>query len=101
MKKKAGEKRVRIMIVDEHQVMREALRNIINFEPSFLFVGEAENGQAAIDSIAQINPDLVLMDGSMPGMNGIEATRRLRELRPDLKIIGLTLYGETTYLEEM
>src|ERR1051325_1038448 len=101
MKKKTEKPRVRIMIVDDHEVMRDALRNILSLEPDLLLVAEAENGQAAIDSIAGTAPDEVLMDGSMPGMNGIEGTRRLRELRPDLKIIGLTLYEETTYLEEM
>jgi len=101
MKAKAGDARVRIMIVDDHKVMRDALRNVISLEPDLVLVAEAENGQAAIESIERNDPDVVLMDGSMPGISGVETTRRLRELRPDLKIIGLTLYEETTYLEEM
>jgi DNA-binding NarL/FixJ family response regulator len=92
---------IRIMIVDDHPMMREALRMIVQLEADFMIAAEAESGQMAIDSLAEAKPDVVLMDGSMPEMNGMETTRRLRELQPDLKIVGLTLYEQTTYLEEM
>lgn len=90
-----------MMLVDDHAGLREALRKVINLQSDLEVVAEASGGQAALQLISQLNPDVVLMDGSMPEMNGIEATRRLKQLHPKAKIIGLTLYSESTYLEEM
>ena len=103
MKKKQTEakEKIRVMLVDDHAGLREALRKVINLQPDLEVVAEASGGSAALQLISHINPDVVLMDGSMPEMNGIEATRRLNQLQPKAKIIGLTLYSETTYLEEM
>ena len=95
------ETKIRVMLVDDHPVMREALRGIITSEPDLIVVAEAGSGRAALDLLGRAKPDVILMDGSMPEMNGIDATRRLRQLQPDVKIIGLTLYEQTTYLEEM
>ena len=89
------------MLVDDHAPLREALRQVINLEPDLEVVAEADGGLAAIHLLKRISADVVLMDGSMPEMNGIETTRRLKELQPKAKIVGLTLYGESTYLEEM
>ena len=89
------------MLVDDHAGMREALRITINSEPDLTVVAEADSGQSALELLPGTKPDVVLMDGSMPNMNGIEATRRLIELQPSMRIIGLTLYQEATYLEEM
>jgi len=101
MKKKKAEAKIRVMLVDDHPVMRDALRVIISAQPDLTIVAEADGGQAAIDLLEDARPEVVLMDGSMPEMNGMETTRRLRQLQPDLKVIGLTLYEQTTYLEEM
>lgn len=89
------------MLVDDHAALREALRNVINLQPDLEVVGEAESGAAALRILPRINPNIIMMDGSMPGMNGIEATRLLKRAQPKVKIVGLTLYGESTYLEEM
>lgn len=89
------------MLVDDHAGMREALRTIINAEPDLIVVAEADGGRTALRMIGRTKPDVVLMDGSMPAMNGVEATRRLKQLQPTVKIIGLTLYEEVAYLEEM
>jgi DNA-binding NarL/FixJ family response regulator len=89
------------MLVDDHARLREALRRVINLEPDLEVVAEADEGGAALEILRRIRADVVLMDGSMPEMNGIETTRRLRELQPKAKIVGLTFYDESTYLEEM
>ena len=94
-------KKIRVMLVDDHAGMREALRTFINAEPDLTVVAEADGGRAALRLVRRTKPDVVLMDGSMPEMNGINATRQLKQLQPAAKIIGLTLYGEATYLEEM
>lgn len=89
------------MLVDDHARLRQALRQVISLEPDLEVVAETDGGRAALQLLRHIRADVVLMDGSMPEMNGIETTRRLRKLQPKAKIIGLTLYGESTYLEEM
>jgi DNA-binding NarL/FixJ family response regulator len=89
------------MLVDDHPVMRKALRAVIDAQPDLTVAGEAESGAAALELVEHVRPDVVLMDGSMPGMTGMETTRQLKQLHPVLKIIGITLYQESTYLEEM
>ena len=89
------------MLVDDHSGMREALRRIINSEPDLTVVAEANGGRTALELLGRSKPDVILMDGSMPEMNGIETTRQLKQLHSAVRIIGLTLYEEATYLEEM
>jgi len=103
MKNKTGQAaaKIRVMLVDDHAGMREALRRVIDSEPDLSVVAAAENGRRAVELLRSIEPDVVLMDGSMPEMSGIDTTYRLKKLQPSVKVIGLTLYEETTYLEEM
>lgn len=89
------------MLVDDHSGVRQGLRNIINMEPDLTVLAEANSGRTALEVASRCKPDVVLMDGSMPGMNGIEATRQLKQLQPAVRIIALTFYEEATYLEEM
>jgi DNA-binding NarL/FixJ family response regulator len=100
-KNNQAEKKIRVMLVDDHSGMREALRKIINSNPDLTVVAEANGGRAALELIGRSKPDVILMDGSMPEMNGIETTRQLKQLHSGVRIIGLTLYEEATYLEEM
>lgn len=103
MKKKQArtKQKIRVMLVDDHAGLREALRKVINLQPDLEITAEASGGRAALELLSHVDPDVILMDGSMPDMNGIEATRRLKQLQPKAKIIGLTFYSESTYLEEM
>ena len=101
MKKKPRPEKVRVMLVEDHALLRDTLRNLINRQPDLEVVGEANGGRAALQLFSRVNPDVVLMDGSMPDMSGIDTTRRLKQIQPNAKIIGLTFYGESTYLEEM
>jgi DNA-binding NarL/FixJ family response regulator len=99
-KKKHSEAKIRVLLVDDHAGMRDALRTFINLQPDLTVVAEAD-GHSAIDVFARTTPDVVLMDGSMPGKNGIEVTQELRQLQPAVRVIGLTLYETSTYLEDM
>ena len=87
--------------MDDHSGMRAALRTMINAEPDLVVVAEADGSESAVELLGSAKPDVVLMDGSMPGMNGMDVTRLLRELQPSVRVIALTLYEELTYLEEM
>lgn len=84
----------RILLVDDQRLMREGLRTLLELENDFEIVGEAGDGQAALDLYAQLQPDVVLMDIRMPVMNGVEATRRLRERWPEAKVIILTTFDD-------
>src|SRR5262245_54373901 len=103
MKKKEdqSEAKIRVLLVDDHAGMREALRTFINSQADLAVVAEAASGHTALDEFTRSTPDVVLMDGSMPGKNGIQVTQELRQIQPAVRIIGLTLYESSTYLEDM
>src|SRR4029077_11679120 len=100
-KKNQSEAKIRVLLVDDHAGMRDALRTFINSEPDLAVVAEAASGHTALGVFRRTTPDVVLMDGSMPGKNGIEVTHELRQFQPAVRIIGLTLYESSTYLEDM
>jgi two-component system invasion response regulator UvrY len=100
-KKTQSEGKIRVLLVDDHAGMRDALRTFINAEPDLTVVAEAASGHSALDAFRRTTPDVVLMDGSMPGKNGIEVTHELKQVQPAVRIIGLTLYESSTYLEDM
>ena len=85
---------IRIMLVDDHQVVREGLVRMLELEPDMKVVAEASSGQEALDLARTSSPDVVLMDIKMLGMDGIEATRLLKQENPQRKVLVLTLYNE-------
>ena len=90
--------RIRILLVDDQRLMREGLRILLELEPDLEITGEATNGQEALDTYAEIEPDVVLMDVRMPGMDGVEATWRLRERWPSALVIILTTFDDDEYV---
>lgn len=91
---------IRILIVDDHGLMRAGLRAVLEDEPDLQVVGEGEHGEEAIRMTGELQPDLVLMDIGLPGMDGIEATRRLKRLDPQIRVLILTVYEEESLLRE-
>lgn len=89
---------IRILLVDDQRLMREGLRTLLELEPDLCVVGEAGDGQAALDIYAVHAPDVVLMDIRMPGMDGVEATRRLRQRWPDARVMILTTFDDDAYI---
>jgi DNA-binding NarL/FixJ family response regulator len=81
---------IRILIVDDHSVVRQGLRMFLGLDPAFEIVGEAANGQEAVELVEEQQPDVVLMDLLMPVMNGIEATKIIRNEHPHTEVIALT-----------
>lgn len=81
---------IRILLVDDHAVVRQGLRMFLNLDPDFEIVGEAADGHGALKMARELQPDVVLMDLLMPGMDGIEATGILRKEMPDIEVIALT-----------
>jgi len=89
---------IRILIVEDQRIVREGLRAVLEDEDEIAIVGEAANGQEAIELFAQLQPDVVLMDLQMPVIDGPEATRRIRELSPDARILVLTPYATDEFI---
>jgi two-component system, NarL family, response regulator NreC len=85
---------IRVLIADDHTVLRQALRYMLEAHPGLEVVGEASNGREAVDLAEKLRPDVVLMDTVMPGLNGIEATRQIRRRLPKVKVLMLTGYQE-------
>ncbi|RLT41110.1 MAG: DNA-binding response regulator [Chloroflexi bacterium] len=93
--------KIRLLLVDDHEIVRAGLRMLFLAEPDMTIVGEVGSGPAAIQAVAELHPDVVLMDVAMPGMSGIEATRRIKEANPDVAVLALTMYEDEQYFFEM
>jgi two-component system response regulator NreC len=90
---------MRLLITDDHGVLRAGLRALLNNEPDLEVVGEAANGEEALRLAGELQPDVILMDISMPGVDGIETTQRLMELRPDVRVLILTFQEDECLLQ--
>jgi two-component system, NarL family, response regulator NreC len=93
--------RLRIVLADDHAIVREGLRALIERQPDMEVVGEASDGRAAIEVTERLQPDVVVMDLSMPVLNGTRAAKELIGRNPDLKILALTVHEERSYLREL
>jgi PAS domain S-box-containing protein len=92
--------RIRVLLVDDHQIMRQGLRSMIESEKDCEVVAEAVDGEMAVELAGSLRPDVVLMDINMPRLNGIEATRRITQTRPEIAVVGLSMH-EDPKLEQM
>jgi DNA-binding NarL/FixJ family response regulator len=92
---------MKILLVDDHTLFRNGLKMLIDTIPGFQVTGEAANGREFLEMIQKEHYDIVLLDIEMPELNGIEAAKKAIQLKPDLKIITLTMYGEEEYFDQM
>ena len=92
---------LRILLADDHVTVRHGLKLLIDGQPDMKVVAEASDGAAALQQALEVKPDVVVMDISMPGMNGLVATRKLKKARPDAAIVTLTRHGYDAYLQEL
>ena len=92
---------LRILVADDHAIVRQGLKLLIDSQPDMGVVAEAADGKAALALADKVKPDIVVMDISMPGMNGLIATRALKHQQPDVAIVALTRHENETYLEEL
>ena len=91
---------IRLMIVDDQKLMRQGLKTLLELEGGFEIIAEVGDGQTALDAYAELRPDVALMDVRMPGMDGVEATRRLRQQWPEARVIILTTFNDDEYVFE-
>ena len=88
----------RVLIVDDHAVIRRGVQGILSTYPEWDLCGEADNGQDAIRLAGELAPEVVIMDVSMPGMNGLEATRIIHDVLPETKVLLLTLHSSSEFV---
>lgn len=91
---------IRILIVDDHGVMRAGLRALLQDDPAIEVIGEAASGEEMIQLLSQVSPEVVLLDIGLPGIGGIEATRLIKRIRPELQVLILTVHEEESLLRE-
>jgi DNA-binding NarL/FixJ family response regulator len=91
---------IRVLLVDDQRLMRDGLRTLLELEPDLRVIGEGSNGEEALTSYAELQPDVVLMDVRMPGMGGVEATRQICVHWPTARVIILTTFDEDEYVFE-
>ncbi len=92
---------IRILLADDHKITRQGLRSLLEKQQDMEVVAEAENGRIAVRLAAEMAPDVVIMDVTMPDLNGVEATRQIVEASPDIRVIALSMHSDTTFVTEM
>jgi len=92
---------LRIFLADDHVVLREGLRSLVNAQSDMMVVGEAGNGRAALQQVREIQPDVVIMDVSMPELNGIQVTERLKRAYEKIMVLILTAHDDSGYLRQL
>jgi len=94
-------KKIKLILADDHAVVRSGLRMLLEAQPDFEIVGEAESGVEAVEKARLLRPDVILMDIQMPDLNGIEATRQIKVLVPESAVLALTMHEDDQYFFEM
>ena len=92
---------LQIFLADDHVVVREGLKALINAQPDMLVIGEAGDGQTAWQQARDCQPDIVIMDITMPELNGVQATEQLKQVCPTIKILALSVHEDTSYLRQL
>jgi two-component system, NarL family, response regulator NreC len=93
--------KLRVILAEDHETVREGLKMIVNSQPDMEVVAEASNGSAAVKLARELLPDIIVMDISMPELNGLKATRKLKQICPEIKILTLTRHTDDAYLQQL
>src|SRR5215210_6947343 len=91
---------IRILLVDDHKILRDGLRSLLQTHADFEIIGEAQDGRAAVEMAERLSPNVVVMDIGMPDLNGVEATRQIIERVPAVRVIALSAYADRRLIAE-
>ena len=92
---------IRVILADDHKIMRDGLRSLIEKQQNMEIIGEAADGKTTVTLALKLSPDVIVMDVSMPDMNGIEATRKIIEKSPGVRILALSMFSDKKFVAEM
>ena len=93
--------KIKILLVDDHQILRDGIRSLVKGYDDMEVIGEAADGREALDMVEKLSPDVVIMDISMPDLNGIDATRMIINEAPDVKVIALSMHHDKQFVSEI
>ena len=96
-----GNEVIKVLLVDDHRILREGLRALLSEQPGLVVVGDASDGEAALEMIAESHPDVVVMDMVMPRMSGLEATSLIRKRHPQVRVLILSMYDDDEYVQRV
>lgn len=96
-----GPLKIRVLVVDDHKIVREGLASILSEQPDIEVVGQAGNGREAVESAARLDPHVIIMDVSMPLMNGDEATRQIKSMNPEIRVVALSMFEDNEMIQKM
>ena len=92
---------IKVLLVDDHAIIREGLRSLLDKQPEMEVIADTDDGRKALDLVQKLLPNIVIMDISMPGLNGIEATRQITAEFPDVKVIALSIHSKRRFVADM
>lgn len=90
--------KIKVLLAEDHTIVRKGIRSLLDDQPNIEVIGEAEDGREAIEKVEQLFPDIILMDNTMPNLNGLEATRQIKKRFPEIKILILTMHTNEEYI---
>lgn len=93
--------KIRILLADDHTILREGIRSLLEDEPDMQVIGEAEDGHTAVRLALQLGPEIVILDIAMPILNGLEATRQIKHQKPEIKVLILTMHENEEYIRQL
>jgi two-component system response regulator NreC len=92
---------IRVVLAEDHTIVRKGLRSLLDAETDIEVVGEAGDGRQAVQQVGELHPDIVLMDITMPGLNGLEATRQIKQRYPEVQVLVLTMHATEEYIRQI
>src|SRR5690242_10069797 len=93
--------KTRVLLVDDHHILRQGLRSLLSAQPDFEIVGEAEDGRSAVELAERLSPNVVVMDIGMPGLNGVDATRQIVDRSPAVRVVALSAWGDRRLITQV